>query len=213
MRDLWEEIEAGTRQLGVAIEALSDPSRLLSYLAGWFPGTKRQDIANIVIKPCVLCSHRIFSGMEYAGIPIRDVASLSKLVDDAIIGLGRADKRGESIMYRFRVTQESGFSASDLDDYLSVESKYFKMFVPFMHPLCRFEKLGAVTVARETYVYEVDSDEWLAHMKSLGFARQADEHKTLTFPWSSEEVLEKLAKKQRESPDQTTDSAPNNDRT
>ena len=160
----------------------------------------------MVVKPCVLCSHRIFSGMEHRGIPIRDVASLSKLVDDGIVGLGRADKQGESIMYRFRVTAESGFSAADLDDYLSAESKYFKMFVPFMQPLCRFERLGAVTVARETYVYEVDSDEWLAHMESLGFERQADEHETLTFPWSSEEVLEKLAQKQKESRDRAIDS-------
>ena len=207
MRDLWEEIETGTRQLGVAMKALSESSRLLSYLAGWFPGTNRQDIVNIVIKPCVLCSHRIFSGMAYAGIPIRDVASLSKLAGDGIIGLGHADKQGESIMYRFRVTPESGFSASDLDDYLSAESKYFKMFVPFMHLLSRFERLGNITVARETYAYEVDSDEWVSHMESLGFARQADEHKTLTFPWSSEEVLEKLAKKHRESPNQATDSS------
>jgi len=211
MRDLWEEIETGAEQLGVAIKALSDPSRLLSYLAGWFPGTRRQDVANMVVKPCVLCSHRIFSGMEYRGIPIRDVASLSKLVDDGIIGLGHADKEGQSIMYRFRVIPEDGFSSSELDDYLSADSKYFKMFVPFMHPLCRFDRLRAVTVARETYAYEVDSDEWLAHMASLGFVRQADEHKTLTFPWSSEEVLEKLTKK-AESRNLAADGMPDADR-
>jgi hypothetical protein len=199
MRDLWEEIETGTEQLRIAIKALSDPSRLLSYLAGWFPGTRRRDVLNLTIKPCVLCSHRIFSGMELNGIPIRDVASLPRLVDDGVIGFGHADKKGQSIMYRFRVTPVSGFSASELDDYLSAESKYFKMFAPFMTLLCRFEKLGSVTMARETYAYEVDSDAWLAHMESLGFAREADERRTLTFPWSSEEVLEELARRRNKS--------------
>ena len=199
MRDLWEEIETGTEQLRIAIKALSDPSRLLSYLAGWFPGTRRQDVLNLTIKPCVLCSHRIFSGMELNGIPIRDVASLSRLVDDGVIGFGQADKQGQSIMYRFRVTPASGFSAPELDDYLSAESKYFKMFAPFMTLLCRFEKLGSVTIARETYAYEVDSDAWLAHMESLGFTREADERRTLTFPWSSEEVLEELARRRKKS--------------
>jgi len=65
----------------------------------------------------------------------------------------------------FGLPGEHGFSSSELDDYLSSESKYFKMFIPFMHLLSRFERLGNVTVASETYAYEVDSDASVSHME------------------------------------------------
>jgi hypothetical protein len=38
--------------------------------------------------PCVLCSHRIFAGMEHHGIPIRDCASLARLTESGIIAIG-----------------------------------------------------------------------------------------------------------------------------
>ena len=62
MRDIWEDIEKGARQLRIALRLLADPGRLLNYLTGWFPGIRAADIANIRIVPCVLCSHRIFAG-------------------------------------------------------------------------------------------------------------------------------------------------------
>ena len=188
-RDLWEDIEKGTRQLQLAMEALKDPNRLLAYLAGWFPGTKRHDVKALVIKPCVLCSHRIHSGMDHEGIPVRDFGSLAKLAEEGIVGFGRMGENGESLMYRYRIVDQEGFSAADLDNYLSSESKFFKMFMPFMRSISRIERLGKVTIARETYVYEAELREVLAHLEALGGVREPDERKTLTSPWSSEELL------------------------
>jgi len=127
--------------------------------------------------------------MHHEGIPVRDFPSLAKLADDGIVGLGRVDENGESLMHRYRITSEGGFSSADLDDYLSAESKFFKMFTPFMHPVSRFERFGNVTIAAETYVYELELRQWFVSMQEVGFARQPDERTKLTFPWTSEELL------------------------
>jgi hypothetical protein len=189
MRDLWEDIEKGARQLKVAMEILSDRERLLNFLAGWFPGTKRNQVLNLTIRPCVLCSHRIFSGIEHDGIPVRDSGALLKLVEDGTVAMGWVDESGESIMYRYRVCAAGGFSSPDLGDFLSPESKFFKMFSPFMHPVSRFKKLGTITLASETYMYEVGLPEWMAHLESLGCTRLPDERKKLNFPWTPEDLL------------------------
>jgi hypothetical protein len=194
MRDIWEEIEKGASQLEIALEALSDSGRRHEYLSSWFPKVNRNETANLQIKPCLLCSHRIFAGMEYRGIPIRDSASISRLFDDGVISLGAMDEKGETVMYRHQIINEGGFSPNDLDDYLSIDARYFKSFAPFMRPVSRFDNFGDVVVARETYCYEVTLDEWRTHLDSLGCTRQADVRRTVIFPWSSEELLSQAEK-------------------
>jgi len=146
---------------------------------------------NIEIVPCILCSHRIFAGMSHEGIPIRDFSSLAKLTGDGVVGLGTIEN-DESVSHRFRVLVGEKFSAADLDDYVSADSKFFKMFARFMHPVSRLIRCGSVTVARETYLYEVDTEEWIAHMDSLGFARLEDERKKWARPWTGESLTEAL---------------------
>ena len=169
MRDIWEDIEKGVKQLRVAIETFGDPKAALSYLTGWFPGTKQKDCENLRLVPCVLCSNRIFSGLTHDGIPIRDYASLARLIDDGTVAMGGQDETGRVVMFRYRLWRDpTGFNAADLDDYLGAESRYFKMFAPFMHPCTRFKRIGNSTVARGTYNYGVEVGMWRAHLESLG---------------------------------------------
>ncbi len=191
MRDIWEDIEKAARQLRTALRVLAGPDRLLSYLTGWFPGITREDTMNIRIVPCVLCSHRIFAGMSHENIPIRDFSSLAKLTTDGIVSLGIMEN-DESVSHRFRVLAGEKFSAADLDNYTSAEPRFFKMFVPFMHPVSRLTSCGNITVARETYVYEVNTHEWIEHMGSLGFVRLDDERRKWTRPWTGEDIAEVL---------------------
>jgi hypothetical protein len=57
-----------------------------------------------------------------------------------------------------------------------------------------FGQLGDVKIARETYVYEAALGDWMAHMEALGCVREPDERRTLTLPWSGEEVLSQAKK-------------------
>ena len=95
----------------------------------------------------------------------------------------------ESVLHRFRVLKQEKFSAEDLDDYLGADPKFFKMFSPFMHPVSKFVGCEGITVARETYVYEVDTDEWITHMDSLGFVRLEDERKKWKRPLMGEDLV------------------------
>jgi hypothetical protein len=184
MRDSWEDIERGVEQLEKAISILGDFARRQSYLAGWFPGTRAQTAADLKIVGCVLCSHRIFSGLHYKGFPIRDFASLARLCADGIVGMGYIAE-DEVLLRQYRIIGDKVISAVDLDDYLSQGSTYFKSFRPFMHPVSRIERLGGVTIGKETYVYEMDLSDWIEHMEALGCERAADRRQKLK-PLSTE---------------------------
>lgn len=174
MRDMWEDIERGSEQLKLAEEILTDSSKRQSYLAGWFPGTRQADTLNLRIQPCILCSHREFSGLDYEGIPIRDFSSLSLLFGDGLVGMGTMSRNGKVTMYRHRIVGENGPTQLDLDDYLSVKSKYFAIWRPFMQTVTTHRTLaeGNITLETETFKFEMDLDQWLRHLDILGFARQ-----------------------------------------
>ena len=187
VRDVWEDVEKGVRQLHVASEAFEDRRKLRDYLAGWFPG-RRLDTKRLVIHLCVLNSHRFFSGMDFKGIPVRDYSSLSRLVDSGVVDMGSREGDGVA-MRRVRVTDDGGFSREDLDNYLGATSKFFTAYLAFMNPVSRIERLGRITLARETYVYEIALDEWLAHMEAVGAKRLPDQHQKLSAPARIDEVL------------------------
>ena len=192
MRDLWEDIEKGCKQLALALEILKDPDRLLAFLAGWFPGTKRHDVAGLTIVPCVLCSHPIYSGLDHEGIPVRDFGSLAKLLEDGVVGMGGTAANGELIMHRFRLVSENGFSSADLDDYLSVAPRFFRIFSPFMYQVSRFQQVQDIVMARETYTYQTSLAASLAHMQAMGFVRLPDERTTLIPPFTAEDLLSRF---------------------
>ncbi len=189
MRDIWEDIEKGVRQLKLAHSILRDPSRLKAYLNGWFPGLKMKDADAIQIKCCVLCSQRVFSGMEHDGIAIRDYASLSKMAGDGTVGLRTSEQQDEVVFQMFRLTEGEGFCVGDLDNYLSRESKFFSLFAPFMRPIWILERIKQITIARETYVFEAELDEWLRQIESVGGKRLPEERKRRRAPVSLESMI------------------------
>jgi hypothetical protein len=81
---------------------------------------------------------------------------------------------GEVTMYRHRIIGENGPTQFDLDDYLSVNSKYFAIWLPFMQAVTIHRTLseGNVTLETETFKFEMDLDQWLRHLDNLGFARE-----------------------------------------
>lgn len=188
MRDIWEDIEKAAKQLRTAVSALSSPERLTAYLRGWFPDLSRDDIRDIRIAPCILCSHRIFAGVDHEGIVIRDFSSFAKLVEDGTIGMGTV-VGDESIIVQYRIVGADGFTEEDLADYLSAGARFFQMFRPFMIPFSSLQRLGSLTIARETYFYSVDLEEWCDCMEGLGCSRLPDDRRQWKPPWKVEEIL------------------------
>lgn len=188
IREIWEQIEKGASQLQSAMKILADPDRLQSYIAGWFPGTKSHQTKDITIRTGILCSHRIFAGMSYKQIPIRDFASLSKVVSDGIVGMAVLYPDSDIVKHRYRITSEEGFSVDDFDDYLSANSRYFNLISRFTHQVSRFERFGDITIARDTFAYEVELRDWVEHAESLGFARLPEERVKPFTLWSPEEL-------------------------
>jgi hypothetical protein len=195
MRDVWEDIERAAEQLAVAMTILNEPHKRQDYLAGWFPGTKIDDTAGIRIQPCILSSHREFSGLEYEGIPVRDFSSLSLLFGDASVGMGSLDENGTVNMYRYKIIKDGGPTQADLDNYLSAEASYFKTYEPFMQPVTRIKSLaeGKVRLASETFRLELELGQWMEHLDQLGFEKEPVERKELKRPFDFAQAMGKLA--------------------
>jgi hypothetical protein len=191
MRDIWEDIERADEQLAVAMTILNEPRKRQDYLAGWFPGTKVYDTVGIRIQPCILSSHREFSGLEYEGIPVRDFSSLSLLFGDASVGMGSLDENGTITMYRYKIIKDGGSTQADLDNYLSAEASYFKTYEPFMHPVTRIKSLadGEVRLATETFRLELELGQWIEHLDQLGFTKEPVERKELKRPFNFAEAM------------------------
>ena len=94
-------------------------------------------------------------------------------------GMGSINETGEVTMYRYRIIKEGGPSQADLDNYLSADAEYFKVYRPFMRPVTRINSIGGgqVRLATETFRLELELGQWIAHLDELGFAKQPVEHK------------------------------------
>ena len=146
------QIEKGTHQLPRRHSGLlADPARMQSYLAGRFPGAKAQETKGVVSIADVFYV-RIASSRAFPIIRCPSATShgLSKVVSDGIVGMTALYPDGSMITNRFRIISEQGFSTADFDDFLSDNSKYFNLMLRFMHQVSRFERLGNITVARDT---------------------------------------------------------------
>ena len=179
LRDLWRDINHGADQLKRAMRILRE--RLHDYIAGWFPGTKKRQTSELRIQPCVLCSHRALSGFSIDGIPIRDFASLTLVLGDAIVGMGSEDESGELVMQRYRLRETRTATQRDFDEYLSDGSRFFQMFKPFMREFSRRERLmdGDFTLLHRTFALAVSQEEWASHVEGLGGIRVSDERRSV----------------------------------
>ena len=177
-RDLWQDINKGISQLEVAKQILE--IRMKDYLAGWFPGTDRRKASNLTIKRCVLCSHRVFSGLSIRGIPVRDHASLSLILDDAVVRMGYSEDGTKMAVKRYRLRGSDNPTVSDLDAYLGDQSIFFAMFQPFMRSYTRIDALSSsVVLAQDSFLYEVGESEWSSHLERIGAVRLNDVALTL----------------------------------
>jgi hypothetical protein len=129
-------------------------------------------------------------------VPVRDYASFVRLLEGGIISIGTADKDRGTVVKRFQLTAGDTLSTGDLDDYLSCDAKYFRIFSPFMWPTSRFVQLNDITVAYETYVFQWTPEEWEANLESVCARRLPDERGRLKIPMSMASVLEKMEEAQ-----------------
>jgi hypothetical protein len=169
LRDRWRDINHGVYQLKLAMRILG--LRLRSYLAGLFPGTTEAQSARLRIQPCVLCSHRVFSGLSLYGIPVRDVASLALTCGDGVVGMGAEDDSGHVVMQQYRLRANASTTQEDFDEYLADKSRFFEMFRPFMHEYDRLDRLfgGSVVLAYNTFVHDLSQEAWAAHLERIGW--------------------------------------------
>jgi hypothetical protein len=174
-RDIVEDMEKGTKQLALARAALSSEVAQRRYLNQWFPDLKTARYTDLPISAAVLCSQRVLSGIEWNGIPVRDYASLSRLIDDGTVAVTNLIDETGITMARFSLVDEAGFSSDDLDDYLSRESRYFGLYKRFMRPVCRLQRLRNVTLAQESYLFEAAPDELQHYLEEIGARRLPDE--------------------------------------
>jgi hypothetical protein len=189
MRDILEDIEKGVKQVRLATAALSRPDACRQYLSQWFPGIDLPDSLEVSVSSGILCSHRVMSGVEWHGIPVRDYASLSRLVQSGIVSVISAEDESGITMKRFSLTGEAGFLPTDLDDYLSSNSRYFSMYRRSMKPFSRLVHLQNLTIAHETYMLNFASDEWQEHLEEIGAQLLPDEHRDFTPPKSWQDWL------------------------
>jgi hypothetical protein len=182
LRDPWQDIGHGVRQLKLATAILSE--RLHEYLAGLFPGTRKEQSQRLQIRSCVLCSHRVFSGLEIEGIPIRDLASLGLILGDAVVAMGSKDESGQVVMQRYRLRASEQPTEEDLDEFLGDKSRFFATFRPFMLEYDRLDRLfgGSVVVAYNTYVHAATQANWATHLEEIGCVRLDDERLSILEP-------------------------------
>jgi hypothetical protein len=191
LRDVWEDIEKGVQQLQLATRILADDNRRRDYLAGWFPSLERPHPIAVRVVPCVISSHRIFSGIHHNGVAIRDYASLNLLATDGIISTGTGENGG-AVLHRFRITEAEAFSIADLLDYLSPKSKYFSIITEFMRPVSSMFRAGNMTIAHETYVGHLMVEDIVKYMEAMGYQRLSDVASAMQAPRSLEQVVKDL---------------------
>ena len=178
IRDLWRDINKGVSQVERAVKILR--ARAADYLAGWFPGTGKGVAERVRVSTCVLCSHRVFSGLSIRGVPVRDYASLALTLGDATVRMGYSEDGIHMVLEQYRLRDTNVATPSDLDNYLGDEAVFFRCFRPFMRPYTSIDRLSeSVTVAQESFVYAMGLDEWRSRLEQLGAVRLADETTTV----------------------------------
>lgn len=173
LRDLWRDINKGIAQLEIAKQILD--VRMADYLAGWFSGTGRRQATGLTIKRCVLCSHRVFSGLTIRGIPVRDHSSLSLVLGDAIVQMGYSEDGKEMAVKRYRLRGHEDPTVADLEDYLGEEATFFRLFQPFMRSYTRMDHISkSLALAQDSFMYEIGESEWSSHLEAIGAVRLDD---------------------------------------
>jgi hypothetical protein len=171
MRDLWRDIAKGISQVNRARQILEDQERRRTYLRAWFPKIDPTTIGSIHIVGSVLSSHRLFSGLTIDGIPIRDFASLSRCVEEGTVGIGHENEDGKLEMTRYRFWRGETLSSHELANYFSEASILHRMFGSSMKRQHVRQHFDGLTLVRDTFAYDFDSEEWQETMEAMGCSR------------------------------------------
>lgn len=196
LRDIWNDILKGVQQLKLAKEILTNPKLRQIYLSGWFSGIRRSDTDNLVIKACILSPIRLFAGMTFEDVAIRDIQSLALIIGENEISVSTPENENYYTVIKYSLTEESGFSVEHFNDYLGQSSTYFRMFHENMFPVSRTWELvdGKIILSRETFVFQFDIEEWPKQMDRLGFRRIPDERRKIKPLLKKEDLMEILEK-------------------
>ncbi|MDE1160627.1 MAG: hypothetical protein PW792_01640 [Acidobacteriaceae bacterium] len=174
MRDLWRDVVKGRGQVTRAEHILSNPERRLAYVRQWFRHLSKAEVLELPVVRAVLSSHRLFSGLDEGGIAIRDYASLSRLLEDGELGIGYKGDDGVLHKKSFRIREQEELTCADIENYFSPESKFHRMQFHSMKAQDVFQKHGNLMLVRESYAFEVDTEEWLDYMRGQGYVERPD---------------------------------------
>jgi hypothetical protein len=194
LRDIWNDVKKGVAQQQLAYNILIDKERLSSYLAGWFPGTKISDVEEIEIKNCIILSGRNFSGMNIGNIAVRDFHSLRAIIAEQKTSFSIVEPSKKARFIKYSYVGPGGFSVSDLNNYLSPKSKFFKFYKEDMTFVSKLNEIipGKILIAEESFIYEHNYKnpylDYIDKMDKIGFYRLPDEEKVMSFPISVDEM-------------------------
>jgi hypothetical protein len=174
MRDLWRDVAKGISQVNRAQQILADQERRRTYLRAWFPKIDPDTIGSIRIVGSVLSSHRLFSGLTVDGILIRDFASLSRCIEEGTVGIGHENDDGKIEMTRYRIWIGESLSSRDLANYFSEVSILHRMFGLSMKRQHVWRSFDGLTLVRDTFAYDFDSEKWQETMEVMGCTRLPD---------------------------------------
>ena len=175
MRDLWRDIAKGISQVSRARQILTDQERRRTYLRAWFPKIDPATISSIRLVGSVLTSHRLFSGLTIDGILIRDFASLSRLIVEGTVGVGHENEDGKLEMLRYRFWREKTLSPQDLANYFSEASILHRIFASSIKRQHVWQHFDGLTLVRDTFAYDFDSEEWQRVLDAMGCTRLPDQ--------------------------------------
>lgn len=200
LRDIWNDVKKGVFQQRLAYDILSNKKTLMSYLSGWFPGTKASDAEGLIIKNCVLLSGRNFSGMNIGNIAIRDFHSFRTIITESKTSFSIIEPSKKARFINYSYVDPDGFSIEDLNDYLSPDAKFFQFFTEDMALVTMLNEIipGKIVLAEERFLYERNYrdpyQDYIDKMDKIGFFRLPDEEKAMSFPISLEEMKERIGK-------------------
>lgn len=135
------DICKGIEQQNLAKQILKDPAIRQSYLAGWFPGTTLEDTANMNIQTCIICSHRLFGGMNFKEVAIRDFQSFTGNLTEQVVSHSIIERNKEATLIKHSLVGPHGFSLEDIDNHLRSDAKFFQIFHENMVAVSHFEEL------------------------------------------------------------------------
>ena len=168
--DIFLDVEHAREQLRAALDFLNGHQDLRALLRSWFPAASDADLVVEHVRPCILTSGRLLSGMTYEGVPVRDWFSFRSFVESGTIEVtGLVDRAVRGL--RAKLWQGATCRGADLDDYLRSSGRVATVREQY---LCAYTDIEFcdqhAVVAREGVLasFPTDIEEWREDFEKLG---------------------------------------------